>query len=447
MAERPTELTMVVTNSEVLDGQCSSSHVFGTDGGCLGSDQGACDWWLPDTAGRVSGVHAFVGYEDGRFILQAEGGDTCINNGRQPLGRNQKVSLSDGDTLVIGDYHVRVHAGSGNEYLGISALAGALTGGREAVMTADGGPLMAEKADDAGDPLVALGGQSDPGRHVDDPIKALEGAMEGNKKNGSVNGEWTGPDGGRDLRSREESAMMSPAQPRSTEAREDELKALEQSVGAHLDERWSGPETATATAGAAGGASIQPLLGALGVNLEFRDAAEQREFLALVGETVKATVTGLCELHRTRHESRYPLRDRRLQPIEDNPLRLEQDYHETVRTMFSSDRSPVHLAPAAAVSESLELMSRHQQAMETAISAGLQTLLSAFEPDTLQRRFAAYRTGDEAEARGDGWSWRMYRHYFAELNSDRQQGFAKLFWEVFEQAYDQSVRSRQGETK
>lgn len=445
MAERPTELTMVVTNPEVLDGQCSSSHVFRTDGGCLGSDQGSCEWWLPDAAGRVSGVHACVGYEDGRFILHAEGGDTYINNGRQPLGRHQKVSLSEGDTLRIGSYDVRVHAGNDNEYVGVSATTGALTGGAEAVMTADGGPLMAEKGDDAEDPLAALGGHSDAGRYEDDPIKALEGAMDCKEENGLLNEGWTDPAAGRELRSRQESAMMSPAQPQATEGREEELKALEQSVGAHLEERWPGPERTTAVA--AGGASIQPLLGALGVNLEFRDADEQREFLALVGETVKATVTGLCELHRARHESRYPLRDRRLQPIEDNPLRLGQDYDETVRTMFSSDRSPVHLAPAAAVSESLELMSRHQQAMETAISAGLQTLLSAFEPDTLQRRFAAYRTGDDAEARGDGWSWRMYRHYFAELNSDRQQGFAKLFWEVFEQAYDQSVRSRQGEPK
>lgn len=41
----------------------------------------------------------------------------------------------------------------------------------------------------------------------------------------------------------------------------------------------------------------------------------------------------------------------------------------------------------------------------------------------------------------------MYRHYYQELNSGRQQGFAKLFWEVFEQAYDQSVRRQQREAK
>lgn len=443
MAENSTVLTMLVSNPEVLDGQCSSSHVFDKDGGCLGSDQASCDWWLRDPAGHVRAVHASVGYEDGGFVLQPEDGETFINNGSQALGRDQKVALSEGDVLLIGDFHVRVHAGHEKESLGISAAASTVTGGTEAVMTADGGPLMAEKEEDGGDPLAALRCQSDEDRHADDPLKALEDVMDSREDDGSVNGVSAGPENGLEFRSRQESAMMSPAKPQRTDGREEELRALEQSVGSHLEERWPGSEMRGAAG--TGETSVQPLLGALGVNLEFRDADEQREFLALVGETLKATVTGLCELHGVRHQTRYPLRDRRLQPIEDNPLHLGQGYSETIRTMFSSDRSPVHLAPSAAVSESLELMARHQQAMESAIGTGLQTLLSAFEPDTLQRRFEAYRTGNDTKARDDGWAWRMYRHYFEELNSDRQQGFAKLFWEVFEQAYDQSVRGQKGD--
>jgi type VI secretion system protein ImpI len=39
----------------------------------------------------------------------------------------------------------------------------------------------------------------------------------------------------------------------------------------------------------------------------------------------------------------------------------------------------------------------------------------------------------------------MYENYYQELTSSRQQGFRKLFWEVFEQAYDKKLRELQRE--
>ena len=39
----------------------------------------------------------------------------------------------------------------------------------------------------------------------------------------------------------------------------------------------------------------------------------------------------------------------------------------------------------------------------------------------------------------------MYQHYYRELSSSRQQGFERLFQEVFEQAYDQQLRQLQRE--
>ena len=44
----------------------------------------------------------------------------------------------------------------------------------------------------------------------------------------------------------------------------------------------------------------------------------------------------------------------------------------------------------------------------------------------------------------EGWAWNMYQHYYRELTSARQQGFDKLFHQVYAQAYDQAVRQQQG---
>jgi type VI secretion system protein ImpI len=62
------------------------------------------------------------------------------------------------------------------------------------------------------------------------------------------------------------------------------------------------------------------------------------------------------------------------------------------------------------------------------------------------RRFAAYRRPGQTYPKStDAWAWKMYRSYYKELVSNRQRGFEKLFWEVFDQAYDKALRKKQAE--
>ena len=88
-------------------------------------------------------------------------------------------------------------------------------------------------------------------------------------------------------------------------------------------------------------------------------------------------------------------------------------------------------------------MDHHQHAILEAIGESLDSLLKAFNPDILRRRFSNYaKVGDE-NIQDDAWAWQMYTHYYSELISSRQVGFEKLFWEVFEQAYDRSMRQQE----
>jgi len=142
-------------------------------------------------------------------------------------------------------------------------------------------------------------------------------------------------------------------------------------------------------------------------------------------------------------DSRHQALRTRLQPIEDNPLRLCGDYDDTVQTLFASQRSPVHLSAPAAVSESLKGLQHHQMATRAAIREGLNAILHAFSPQALLRRFHGYRRGLKTDEPEGNWAWEMYQHYYEELSSSRQQGFERLFQEVFEQAYDQQLRQLQ----
>ncbi|WP_026024260.1 type VI secretion system-associated FHA domain protein, partial [Enterovibrio norvegicus] len=80
------------------------------------------------------------------------------------------------------------------------------------------------------------------------------------------------------------------------------------------------------------------------------------------------------------------------------------------------------------------------------IFEALGQILRAFSPEVLMRRFNAYRRpGQVTPESADAYAWNMYKSYYNELTSDRQKGFEKLFWEVFDQAYDRKLREKQQE--
>ena len=113
---------------------------------------------------------------------------------------------------------------------------------------------------------------------------------------------------------------------------------------------------------------------------------------------------------------------------------------------FSEGKSPVHLAAPAAIRESLRNVRHHEEANRAAIAEALRVMLDAFSPQSLLRRFVQYRRSHELRrALDDAGAWQMYRHYYDELASDRQQGFAMLFNEVYAQVYDRVLREKQRE--
>lgn len=447
-------VTLVVLNSERLEGRSTSSHVFPASGGTLGS-AGSDDWLLQDHAGLIRPAHAEIRLLDGQFCLIDRSGQTLINHATLPLGRDRRVALRDGDELGIGEYRVRVHLGDRQAGLpGAQPLTALIDEEQEALAGQGVVPYRAMPAATPpprrDDPLEALG-EATPGASQRDPLTALAHEGETARDEGTLLEalEETGwseaishqPQGRREAapttnRRDEDETQM------NREMDEGLLNDLERSVGEQLEERWQ--DAVPASTGPAG---TDPLLRALGAELRFADSEQQLNFVAEAGQTLRAAIEGLQALHRAQDDSRYPLRDRRLQPIEDNPLRLGQPYRETVETMFSARRSPVHLSAPAAVAECLAHQGQHQAAVEEAIGEALQAILDAFAPDALLKRFHAYRGAGNRLEDEDGWAWEMYRHYYQELNSGRQQGFAKLFWEVFEQAYDQSVRRQQREAK
>lgn len=171
-------VTLVIANSERLEGRSTSSHVFHDVGGTLGSSTDD-DWLLHDHAGRIRPQHAQVSKIDGKFCLIDSSGHTFINRATLPIGRNRKVALSEGDEVLVGEYRLKVHLGNRQTTQpGAQPLASLVNEEQEAVdaygrpLVQEDQPLRAEAAKKE-DPMEALGGVVRGVGH-EDPMAALD---------------------------------------------------------------------------------------------------------------------------------------------------------------------------------------------------------------------------------------------------------------------------------
>lgn len=185
--------------------------------------------------------------------------------------------------------------------------------------------------------------------------------------------------------------------------------------------------------------SLSPLLKGIGADIRLNNSQEIYDFMAEMGASLKKAIEGLLELHQTQNL----FERKQLLPIEDNPLKLNLSYAQTINTLYGEESCPVHLAPSAAIEESLTNIRLHNSASQTATLQALQSLLQAFSPESLSKRFVRYRRASELKKPDDAWLWQMYRNYYQELVSNRQHGLKKLFQEVYEQTYDYELRRLQ----
>lgn len=433
-------LKLEISNPSAMGSGLLPEHVFTVAGGSIGTAEN--DTWKLSShrTGAMAG-HAEVRFIDGVFCLIDRSGRTYINSASQPIGRGRRARLNSGDTITIGRYQIRAELIRGRRH-----DAGPVPAGegedRTLVDVEESGLVRAEdrELEAAGhEPLQGLAPA--PGQSVSaDPLDHW--ATDETRQTEEV-------------KTREENSLLA-SDPKwfaaegevTDEYREHRDVAVGLPVRQGEQDRMSVQLPRKNRQQAADQSrqhiSGAPLLNGMDTDLGFGDSDEMRLFLEEAGQTLKATVEGLLALHQG-EDSRHQALRTRLQPIEDNPLRLGESYQDTVQTLFASQRSPVHLSAPAAVSESLQSLRHHQVATSEAIREALDAILHAFSPEALLRRFHGYRRGLQQHEDEGRWAWDMYQHYYRELKSSRQQGFERLFQEVFEQAYDQHLRQLQRE--
>lgn len=399
-------LTLVVLNSEQLDINSQVQHQFDHNGGTLGASE-KDHWQLRDRLGAVVPEHARIEMTDGHFSLCDLSGQSFINGSLSPIGHGRKVLLSHGDELVIGPFRLGVYLNDPSQSQDIDQLLGqGVASGLDGWLGEARRPQTAETVTH---------------EHVtNDPLWVLQQEQRQNLLSAhSDNAEASLPTALTSFSAAEDTMDQ-----KFVELPDINNPLAHQETGGRLDSQM-----------------LTPLMRGLGVSLAVDDAVQQREMLEEMGKSLRAMVEGLLALQ----SEQVALADTHLRPIEDNPLRLGLDYSDTLPLLFAEGKSPVHLSAPAAVAEVLNNVRVHQVANQQAIAVALETILQAFSPAALLDRFAHYRRSGEQTVVDDGWAWQMYQHYYRELTSPRQQGFQKLFQQVYAQAYDRTVRQQQAQ--
>ncbi|MGV7963434.1 type VI secretion system-associated FHA domain protein TagH [Photorhabdus tasmaniensis] len=418
--QQPT-LSLRVINSDQLESGKSASCLFSAQGGTVGSSEGHL-WSVQDQKGNINPSQFTIQWRDGAFCLQMIAGPLFVN--QSPLTSDTGfIRLQQGDEITVGKLVIKSHISFSDAdridpmMVSPESLVSSYSNPLDAMMEKD--PVQDTTYTDHRSlaPTINHDFSHDPLKVLDsENLTTLDQTPVSNEINQSLQqGHYNTP------------LFFSPLSDNRGNAMDRDFVDLP-SISSPLSEQYQNMEQQHV--------AITPLMRGLSAHLPLHNSQQANDFLEEMGKTMKAAIEGLLALQRAQHG----LRDKQLRPIEDNPLRLNMDYDTTMQVMFADQKSPVHLSAPSAIAESLHNLQLHYQANRIAITTALNTMLDAFSPEHLLNRFAQYRRSNETQEKDATWAWEMYTSYYRELASSRQQGFEKLFSEVYEQAYDRALR-------
>ncbi|MCL9781345.1 type VI secretion system-associated FHA domain protein TagH [Vibrio sp. S4M6] len=451
-------LRLTITNSQNLLPGIEVQKQFDEEGGMIGSEPSSY-WYVKDNKNQIHNTHCQISIVDGFFCLSDNSNKTFINGATFALGWGKLAKLNDGDTISIGSLMIRVSMQHENDDSDLDL--------GQVIIEEDDFDLdealsfsAKEKEEEVNieDPIAALNlhnPSDDPDSLLLSPEESKALTLEkdvANPAQGSGHQLVSQADTEREMSS---AFAISSSQSNGSSHSASNIQINnykdnlmdEQALDLLEEEMQSGFSNQPDSQSVDKGHLVTgPLLRGLGTQTTNQnDLAAMHHLSEEMGASLKSAIQGLLDLHQHVSASRYGVMNKNLQPIEDNPLRLGMSYEETVKMMFDGNPSPVHLSAPEAIDESLKLIKHHNEAVQNAISTALNQILQAFSPEVLMRRFNRYRRSSQVQTdTAESWAWDMYQNYYQELTSNRQNGFEKLFWEIFEQAYDKDLRQQQG---
>ena len=461
-----------------------------------------CDWVLQDPERFLSSRHCEIKYTgNAYFLIDQSTNGTFVNGAQEPLGRGTKVQLNDGDSFDVGDYRFKVSfdespASSSDspfdddlspfdqplvepepEYGDRSPAPESMYMGSEY-----SGAASDIVPDDMKvvDPLVALNiSPKDSSRNKEEQVKAsggYGGSQEDSANFMSSAADWPDVKGedsvipedwdddisllGARKPAKQDAAGPGPAyklpdddslivnkndesiaprpQPRppqkpkapSSPRPEPEARPTQQ------------PSSKSSTPSLGRGGSVdRSLVDAMGFEgIELSDE-QIREIHRTVGAMTRETIEGLMAILRSRTsiKNEFRINITTIQPIENNPLKFSANVDEVLENMFLKN-SRAYKKPLDAVQESFNTIVDHQMAVIAGIRSAFKSVLTQFDPITLEE---AFKEGGKSGVLGGvmkGKLWTAYQAHYQSMVNNMERSFQELFGDEFVQAYEDQLR-------
>jgi type VI secretion system protein len=187
--------------------------------------------------------------------------------------------------------------------------------------------------------------------------------------------------------------------------------------------------------------AVAQFLAEVGLDNATLGDAEKVRAMQVAGETFTIMVAGIAELLAARTSTKQEFRIERttIGAADNNPLKFSSSPVETIRTMLLGS-PPAFLPAKEAVKEALGDITSHQLAMLSAMQIALATVIARFDPNALENRLEqrSLIDGILPGARKARY-WETFKLLYAEIASELQDDFQKVFGAEFARAYRKQV--------
>jgi type VI secretion system FHA domain protein len=408
-----------------------STFVFGVSGGSIGRSA-ENDWVLPDDMRYVSGRHARIVYHKGRYMLQdTSSNGTYVNDQERPLGSQNPHTLSSGDVIRIGEYHVQVQIDSATDFsLDDSALyktGSTSTRARRVAQPKDlGASLRLENLLEASNDISSdeLKPVNAFGQAVSSRTRALHQTQELQKESS------TAPE----LEVDSEAVARRIA--RLAKAATKQQQALQQATvpTPPAPAPSSTPSAMDNTPG------LQAFCRGAGIGPETLPVEAHSRMLHLAGQLLREALLGLKESTRSQQEQRNQLRVTYQKTPGDLLPSLERhSVDELIQELLKAHDSR-RFDAVQWLRQSFAGSRRHDEAMINAMRAAFVDFLGRLDPRDLATRF------ERSARRKTMGNWELYGDFYRSL-CDMQPGtLPHIFVETFAQNYEQTARDAEDGT-
>ncbi|MDP5291705.1 type VI secretion system-associated FHA domain protein TagH [Oceanimonas sp. CHS3-5] len=410
------ELIFTITGAPDYPHDLRSSHTFRQAGGTIGRNQ-RCDWPLPDDRRHLSGLHAEVTFEDGRFYLtDLSTNGTFIQTSGERLPANQPVPVIHGTVYVFGEYLLQARLTQDLDLY--QEVAGQPRSDANIIPDDDFLDL---------DPIRALSQQQEQ-EHYHQPVAD---DWQGASTQGLSTPHTAAPD----------TSLLD--QPTIADSAEHMTDAVPPPAFARAPEPEPEPpmppETVTAPpanpAEPLTDSEWQHLCNALGVPLADVPAGQRADLLTRLGGMLRLAVTGTMQGLRTRADIKNEMRLNMtvVQSEGNNPLKFCSDYQQAMELMLKPRTG--YLSGEQALRQGMQELQAHQVASLAATRAAINGVIEQLSPERLVYRFEQ-TISKPRFGRVDGRYWRAYHQLHQSLNDDqdwRQSLFSRHYSTTYEE--------------